>query len=142
MDRLAGLLALHDASDVISAACYHWWIEDGPVDHGKLVTIQRGDALIAAVSARDDGRLRAAVFRPFDAKSAECRLGLGQAPHPEHGVCMRENNWEYALDCSTGNDNHYAATSTRPTCSTGRRIWASVGTAPMCPGRVSRWSSF
>lgn len=30
-------------------------------------------------------------------------------PHPEHGVCMRENNWEYALDCSAGNGNYYAA---------------------------------
>lgn len=37
---------------------------------GKLVTIQRGDALIAGITARDDGRLRVALFRPLDAKSA------------------------------------------------------------------------
>jgi len=49
------------------------------------------------------------VFRPLDAKSAEYLIGLGQVPHPEHGVCMRENNWEYALDCSAGNGNYYAA---------------------------------
>ena len=106
----AELLAPDDARDVISAAGDHWWLEVGPVDlGGKLVTIQRGDALIAAITARDDGRLRVAVFRPLDAKGAEYLIGLGQVPHPEHGVCMRENNWEYALDCSAGNGNHYAA---------------------------------
>ena len=31
-------------------------------------------------------------------------------PHFEHGVCMRANNWEYALDCSAGNGNFYALT--------------------------------
>jgi len=80
------------------------------VDLGdKLVTVQRGDDLIAAIAPRDDGRLRVAVFRPLDTKSAEYLTGLGQVPHPEHGVCMRENNWEYALDCSAGNSNHYAS---------------------------------
>lgn len=72
---------------------------------GKLVTIQRGDALIAAITARDDGRLRVAVFRPLDAKRAEYLIGLAQVPHPQRGVCMPENNWEYALDCSAGNGN-------------------------------------
>ena len=110
MDRLAELLEPDDAREVISAAGDHWWLEIGPVDLGaKLVTIQRGDALVAAITARDDGRLRVAVFRPLDAKSAEYLIGLGQVPHPEHGVCMRENNWEYALDSSAGNGNHYAA---------------------------------
>ena len=106
MDRLAELLAPDDAREAISAAGDHWWLEIGPVDLGaKLVTIQRGDALVAAITAREDGRLRVAVFRPLDAKSAEYLIGLGQVPHPEHGVCMRENNWEYALDCSAGNGN-------------------------------------
>jgi hypothetical protein len=110
MDRLAELLTPEDARDVISAAGDHWWLEVGPVELvGKLVTIQRGDALIAAITARDDGRLRVAVFRPLDAKSAEYLIGLGQVPHPEHGVCMRDNNWEYALDCSAGNGHYYAA---------------------------------
>ena len=77
MDRLAELLAPGDARDVISAAGDHWWLEAGPVDlGGKLVTIQRGGALIAAITARDDGRLRVAVFRTLDAKSAEYLIGL------------------------------------------------------------------
>jgi hypothetical protein len=110
INRLAELLAPDDARDIISAAGDHWWLEVGPVDLGtKLVTIQRGGVLIAAITARDDGRLRVAVFRPLDAKSAEYLIGLGQVPHPQHGVCMRENNWEYALDCSIGNGNYYAA---------------------------------
>ncbi len=110
MDRLAELLAPDDARDAVSAAGEHWWLEVGPVDlGGKLVTIQRGDALIAAITARDDGRLRVAVFRPLDAKSVEYLIGLGHVPHPEHGVFMRENNWEYALDCSAVNRNYSAA---------------------------------
>jgi len=52
MDRLGELMAPDDARDVISAAGDHWWLEVGPVElGGKLVTIQRGDALIAAITA-------------------------------------------------------------------------------------------
>lgn len=110
VDRLAGLLAPDDARQVITAAGDTWWLEVGAVDLGaKLVTIQRGGALIAAITPREDGRLRVAVFRPLDGKSAEYLIGLGQVPHPEHGVCMRENNWEYALDNSAGIGNHYAS---------------------------------
>jgi len=102
-------MAPEDGRDVILAAGDNWWIEIGPVDLGtKLVTVQRGTDLIAAITPRDDGRLRVAVFRPLDAKSAGYLTGLGQVPHPEHGVCMRENNWEYALDCSAGNGNYCA----------------------------------
>jgi ADP-ribosylglycohydrolase len=109
MDRLAHLLTPEDNREAISAAGDHWWLEIGPVDlESKLVTVQRGDTLIAAIVAREDGRLRVAVYRPLDAKSAEYLIGLGQVPHPEQGVCMRENNWEYALDCSAGMGNHYA----------------------------------
>ena len=109
MKRLSELLTPDDGRDVISAAGDNWWIEIGPVDLGsKLVTVQRGTDLIAAIASRGDGRLRVAVFRPLDAKSAEYLIGLGQVPDPEHGVCMRENNWEYALDCSASNGNYYA----------------------------------
>lgn len=110
INRIVQLLAPEDAREVLSAAGEHWWMEIGPVDlNAKLVTIQRGDHLIAAITAREDRRLRVAVFRPLDGKSAEYLIGLGQTPHPDGGVCMRENNWEYALDCSAGMGNHYAA---------------------------------
>jgi len=110
MERLANLLTSDDDRKVVTAASDNWWLEIGSVDlDSKLVTVQRGDSLIAAIASRDDGRLCVAVFRPLDAKSAEYLIGLGQVPHPKHGVCMRENNWEYALDCSAGSGNYYAA---------------------------------
>lgn len=89
MDRLAELLAPDNAEEVISAAGDDWWLEIGPVDlEAKLVTIQRSGTLIAAITTRDDGRLRVAVFRSLDGKSAERLIELGLVPHPEHGVCM------------------------------------------------------
>lgn len=98
-DRLATLLAPEDDRPIVTAAGDTWWLEIGPVNlEDKLVTIQRGDKLIAAIQPREDGRLRIAVFRPLDAKSASPLIALGQLPHPQYGVCMRENNWEYALD--------------------------------------------
>ncbi len=110
IDRIAKLLAPDDTREVISAVAGNWWLEIGPLDLcAKVVTIQRGDALIAAITPRNDGRLRVAVYRPLDAKSADYLIGLGLVPHPDYGVCMRANNWEYALDCSAGNGNHYAA---------------------------------
>ncbi len=110
MDRLAHLLAPDEDREVISAAGDNWRLEIGPVDlNAELVTVQRGENLIAAIAAREDGRLRVAVFRPLDAKSTEYLIGLGQVPPREHGVCRRENNWEYALDCSAGSGNFYAA---------------------------------
>lgn len=109
MNRLAQLLTADDGRAAAPVMGDDWWLELGPVDlAGELVTIQREESLVAAISAREDGRLRVAVFRPLDAKSAEYLIGLGQLPHPEHGVCMRENNWQYALDCSASNGNYYA----------------------------------
>ena len=109
MDRLAQLIAPHNTREIIAAGGDDWWLEIGPVDlNTKLVTIQRRETLIAAIANRGDGRLRVAVFRPLDAKSANYLIGLGQIPHPEHGVCMRENNWEYALDASADMGNWYA----------------------------------
>ena len=110
LERLAELLAPEDGREVLSAASERWWLEVGPVDlNAKLVTIQRGDDLVAAVTPREDGRLRVATFRPLDGKSAEYLIGLGLVPQPDGRVCMRENNWEYALDCSAGMGNYYAA---------------------------------
>lgn len=109
MDRLAHLLAPDDERAVATVTGDNWWLEIGPVDlDGKIVTIQRGSSLVAAISPREDGRLRVAVFRPLDAKSAGYLTGLGALPDPVHGVNMRENNWEYALDSSAGSGNFYA----------------------------------
>ena len=111
MDRLARILAPDDPRPVLVATANEWWLEVGPVDlDGPIVTIQRGDKLIAAISATDVGTLRVSAYRPLDAKSTKYLTELSLKPHLEHGVCMRENNWEYALDCSAGNGNFYAFT--------------------------------
>ena len=110
MGRLAQLVAPEDPRPVLSATGENWWLEVGPVDlDGPIVTVQRGDLLIAAMSATEEGRLRVASYRPLDGKSANYLLSLGLKPYFEHGVCMRANNWEYALDCSAGSGNFYAA---------------------------------
>ena len=110
MDRLAQLVAPQDPRPVLSATGENWWLEVGPVDlDGPIVTVQRGDVLIAAMVATEEGRLRVASYRPLDGKSANYLLTLGLKPYLEHGVCMRANNWEYALDCSAGSGNFYAA---------------------------------
>ena len=110
MDRLAHLVAPNDPRPVLSATGDNWWLEVGPVDlAGPIVTVQRGELLIVAMAATEGGRLRVASYLALDAKSATYLLHLGIKPHPEHGVCMRENNWEYALDCSAGSGNFYAA---------------------------------
>ena len=109
MDRLAQILSPDDPRPVLSATGDDWWVELGPVDLcSKIVTIQRGESLIAAISPTTNGRLRVSTFRPLDAKSARYIINMAHKPGPEHGVCMRENNWEYALDCSAGNGNFYA----------------------------------
>ena len=110
MDRLAQMVAPNDPRTVLSATGDNWWLEVGPVDlAGPIVTVQRSDKLIAAMASTHSGRLRVASYRPLDAKSAKYLIGLGQKPYLDHGVCMRENNWEYALDCSAGSGNFYAA---------------------------------
>ncbi|QGN54174.1 hypothetical protein [Novosphingobium sp. Gsoil 351] len=111
MVRLAELIAPQDGRTEASAAGAEWWIEIAPVDlTGPIVTIQRGEALIAAMASREDGRLRLAAYRPLDANSAEHIIALALRPYGAEGtVCMRANNWEYALDCSASTGQFYAA---------------------------------
>jgi hypothetical protein len=109
MERLAELIAGDDNGETMAVSGEEWWLEIGPVDlGGRIVTIQRGYHLIAAMGPLPDGRLRVSVFRPLDAKSARYLTDLSRLPHPEGGVCMRDNNWEFALDCSASMGNFYA----------------------------------
>lgn len=109
IDRLAELIMPDDLRDTVDVAGDTWWLEIGPVDLcQRVVTIQRENTLVAAICPRADGRLRIACYRPLDAKSADYMMNLALNPHPQHGVCMRENNWEFALDCAAGAGNGYA----------------------------------
>jgi len=110
LNRLAELLTPDTARENLAVSGENWWLEVGPVDRGQtLVTLQREMEVIAAIRPRDDGRLRIAAYHPLDAKSIGYLIALGQTPHPEYGVCMRESNWAYALDGAAANGNAYAA---------------------------------
>jgi hypothetical protein len=110
MSRLLVLLAPTDDRDAVDVMGDEWWLELGPVDlDGEVVAIQRDDALVVAIARRDDGRLRVAAYRPLDARSATKVVALAQKPDADGRVCMRENNWELALDASAGIGQMYAA---------------------------------
>ena len=113
MLRLSELIAPPEKSpDSISIAGDNWRLQVGPVDlNQKIVTIQRGNHLLAAVQNTGDGRLKVSAYRPLDSKAASYLTGLAVNPAPDGTVCMRPNNWEYALDCSAGMGNMYAAES-------------------------------
>lgn len=112
MGRLAELLAPEADHEILTVASNDWWLEIGPVNlDTQVVTVQRENILIAAINPREDGRLRIATYRPLDAGSASRLIALGLNPHPEYGVCYRENNWEYALDISVGTGNLYRFTA-------------------------------
>ena len=101
IERIAEILASSRIPEIASVVGENWWLELGQVDlSAELITIQRQDHLVAAMTRREDGRLRVAVYRPLDAGSASSLNALGLNPRPEGGVGTRDNNWEYALDAS------------------------------------------
>jgi hypothetical protein len=111
MARLARLLApADDLSDTATVQGDEWWLELGPVDlDAEIVTLQRDDELVAAISPRDDGSLRAAVFRPLDGASATSLMNLSHHPDEDGKVNMRDNHWEYAKDASASMGQVYSA---------------------------------
>jgi hypothetical protein len=106
---VARLIAPADDRQKVSVAGDTWSLVCSPIDLRKeIVTVQRQGCLIAAMRPRKDGRLRISTYRPLDAKSVRYLIGLSLNPHPDHGVCMRPNNWENAIDCSAMTGNCYA----------------------------------
>lgn len=88
----------------------NWSLQIAPVELAQeIVTIQRGNHLLAAIQDAGNGRLRVTAYRPLDSKAAMYLSSLSLNPAPDGTVCMRPNNWEYALDCSAGRGNAYAA---------------------------------
>lgn len=109
--RLSELLAPSEENrESLIISGDNWKLQIGSVDLTKeIVTIQRGNYLIAAIQNFGDGRLVVSVYRSLDSKSANYFISLALNPAPDGTVCMRPNNWEYALDSSAGMGNMYAA---------------------------------
>jgi hypothetical protein len=86
-----------------------WRLSLEPVDLSReVVTVQRGDHLVAALADRGDGWLSASHYRALDAKAARYLTGLRGKPAPDGTVAMRPSAFEYAKDCSAGWGNWYA----------------------------------
>ncbi|MCH8536285.1 MAG: hypothetical protein LAT66_00815 [Alkalimonas sp.] len=113
MSQLSMLLTGAAYMDVETIASDVFWLELGPVNlnSSDIVTIQRDGLLVAAFVPRSDGTLRCAVYEPMDAKAIGYAIGLSARPGPNGQICMRPNNWEYALDCCAGTGNVYASTA-------------------------------
>lgn len=115
MERLAFLMTPDDSDEVVTAEGDAWELAIGGLDlqgndrDRRLVTIQRGAHLIAALRPLSNGQLRIAVYRPLDAGSAGLLVRLAQLPHPEYGVQMRKNNWEFAMESAAADGNAEAA---------------------------------
>jgi hypothetical protein len=110
MRRLAELLALGINGEPDAIEGDRWYVRLGPVDLGtRIVTVQRQQRLIAAVTGAADGRLMVSAFQPLDARTIRMLTGCGVKPAPDGTVCLRPNNWEYTLDASAGMGQVYAA---------------------------------
>lgn len=115
MERLAFLMTPDNEDAVVTAEGDNWELVIGGVDLGgndrnkRVVTIQRGLHLVAAIRPLPSGQLRVAVYRPLDGKSAAYLVELSQRPHPEYGVQMCKNNWEFARDLAAANNDPLAA---------------------------------
>jgi len=110
MLKIAVRLSPYDPRPRISIFGDNWFLTCGKVDLTKeIVTIQRKGILIAAIQNNGDGRLLVSSYRPLDSKAVRYLIGLANNPAPDGTVCMRPNNWEYALDNSATMGNVYAS---------------------------------
>ncbi|HET8730227.1 MAG TPA: hypothetical protein VFM34_03885 [Moraxellaceae bacterium] len=115
MEQLALLMTPDDEEAVVTAGGDEWEVAIGGVDLSgedrdrRVVTLQRGMHLIAAIRPLPSGQLRIAAYRPLDFRSAGHLINLTQLRHPEYGVQMRKNNWEFAMDLAAEEANALAA---------------------------------
>lgn len=108
-NKLAELLSPYDNREIITACGEDWWLELGPVNMDKeMVTIQQNSDLIGAIQPRGDGRLLVATYRMLDKNSLSILLAASIIPHPQFGVHIRKNNWEYIKDNAALISNTYA----------------------------------
>ena len=99
----------------VEAGADTWRLEIGPVPlDQELITINRGGYLLCVLRPDEEGRLIATSFRPLDAHTLRLVTRLSTRPHPRHGVAMRPDNWQYALDSAVTADNYYASNHDLP----------------------------
>ena len=111
MSALTSLIGGDARQSTANVAGDSWKFVASPADLKKeVVTIQRKQLLVAAISGSDQGGLIVSHYRPLDAKSIRYLLGLARLPYHDGTVSMRPNNFEYAKDCSAGMGNTYAFT--------------------------------
>jgi len=91
--RLALLLAPEDKRRQIRVYGDNWFLICGALDlNQNIITIQRQDHLIAAMSPLENGQLCVSSYRPLDAKSARYLIRLSQNPAPDD----LKSRWESA----------------------------------------------
>jgi hypothetical protein len=101
MARLAELLAPDDARESVTAEGGDWWIEVGPLDlTGEVIALQRDDTLLAAITARADGRLRMAAWRSLDGHAIGLLLAMARSG-PTPGTPDQRTAWQCARDAAT-----------------------------------------
>lgn len=120
MARLALLMTPDDDDAVVTAAGDDWELAIGGVhlageDHNRrVVTLQRGQHLVAALRPLPSGQLRVSAYRPLDATSVRLLVDLSAQPRPGYGVNGHKNSWDYAMACARADDNARAFTDGLP----------------------------
>lgn len=108
--RLAARCATPDEHTFGTVQGDDWRIDLGDINvQAPAIGLHKGESLLAVIQKSNAGRLRVTAWQPLDGRSLSMLLAMARKPDPVHGVCMRENNWEYALDCSAANGQIYAA---------------------------------
>ena len=94
MSALLEILASDDSKMESTVEGDDWALQLGPVDlTKKIVTIQRGGRVLAALSPLEDERLRLSIYAPLDADSLR-KIYIMSAKE----LCMSyHSNWEVAF---------------------------------------------
>ncbi len=93
--RLALLLAPEDKERQIRVYGDNWFLVCGAVNlEQKIISIQRQDHLIAAISPLDNGLLCVCSYRPLDAGTARYLIDLSQTIDSDSG----KSSWEFVLE--------------------------------------------
>lgn len=98
MLRLAEILAREDDNPVgdIYTPDFYLHVQQHDLS-SEIITVIRRDKVLAAILPGHDFTMSISAFHPFDARTINTLMAIAKRPH-NGGVCMRENNWEYALD--------------------------------------------